>query len=151
MTMNRVRFTAASLTALALVMSVPLHAQDTRRPRGVSPAIESLTGKDSYEFYCAACHGVGGRGDGPVSGALKTQVPDLTSLARRNGGTYPLDKVRASIVNTERPITAHGTGDMPVWGYIFPILDRQDVRANVRIDNLVTYIGRLQEPPLAGR
>jgi|CXWL01.1.fsa_nt_gi mono/diheme cytochrome c family protein len=146
--MNRASIIAAAVTALAMVGAVQLRAQDARRPRGLSPVIESLAGRDSYEFYCAACHGSGGRGDGPVSSSLKTRVADLTSLARQSGGTYPLDKVRASIVNRERPITAHGTGEMPVWGYIFGVLDREEVRANVRIDNLVTYIATLQEPPV---
>ena len=31
-----------------------------------------ITGADLYMSYCAACHGVEGRGDGPVAANLKT-------------------------------------------------------------------------------
>ena len=45
---------------------------------------DSLVGKDSFEAYCAACHGVDARGSGPVASALKRTPPDLTILASRN-------------------------------------------------------------------
>jgi mono/diheme cytochrome c family protein len=108
--------------------------------------IESMTGADTYASYCAGCHGPTGRGDGPVASSLKTKVPDLTSLATRNGGTYPRARVAAAVANTERPITAHGTGEMPVWGTIFRALDPNDTRVSVRIDNVVGYVATLQEP-----
>jgi len=40
-------------------------------------ALESLTGRDSFDRYCAACHGVDGRGTGPVASALRTRPADL--------------------------------------------------------------------------
>lgn len=114
----------------------------------LAPILESVSGRDTYNFYCVGCHGPTGRGDGPVAPTLKTKVPDLTTLARRNGGAFPLDRVRAAVVNTERPVTAHGTGDMPVWGTIFRYLDRTDTISNVRIDQVAGFIATLQDPPL---
>jgi len=38
-------------------------------------------GKALYEGLCQACHGQYGRGDGPISGELKTRPPDLTNAA----------------------------------------------------------------------
>jgi mono/diheme cytochrome c family protein len=108
--------------------------------------IESMTGADTYGTYCAGCHGQTGRGNGPIAPLLKTRPPDLTSLAARNGGTYPRARVAAAVANTERPITAHGTGEMPVWGTIFRALDPNDARVQVRIDNVVGYVATLQEP-----
>ncbi len=137
----------SGLVGLLIAIYAQLYAQDTRKPLGLSPAIESLTGGDTYERYCAGCHGRTGLGDGPVAGSLKTPVPDLRSMATRNGGVFPRERARASVVNTERPITAHGSGDMPVWGWVFKNLEPSD-RAEVRIDNVVAYIETLQEPPV---
>ncbi len=148
-TTRQATLVGSAVTAVVIAVAAQLYGQDTRRPSGLSPAIESLTGRDTYDRYCAGCHGRTGRGDGPVAGSLKTLVPDLTSMAERNAGVFPRERARAAIVNTERPITAHGSGDMPVWGWVFKVLEPSEVRAEVRIDNVVAYIETLQEPPVA--
>ena len=38
--------------------------------------------KTEYQSSCAACHGINGKGDGPVSKELKTPPADLTVLAK---------------------------------------------------------------------
>ena len=53
--------------------------------------LDSIAGRDSFEFYCASCHGTTGKGDGPIASALKVSPSDLTSLARRNRGAFPKD------------------------------------------------------------
>ena len=35
--------------------------------------------------YCASCHGLDARGNGPAAFVLKTTPPDLTALAKRHG------------------------------------------------------------------
>jgi mono/diheme cytochrome c family protein len=110
------------------------------------PPAESTAGADTYAYYCAGCHGREGRGDGPVAGSLATPLPDLSAIAAGNGGVFPRARVRAAVVNTDRPIAAHVTGDMPVWGSIFRIVDPSDARVQVRVDNVVTYLETLQRP-----
>ena len=118
-------------------------AQTTARP--LPPlAIESLTGRDSFDRYCASCHGRDGTGNGPVAGALQTRPADLTTLARRHGGTFPGTDVRAFIEGTGRQLSAHGTNEMPVWGTTFRALETSDGRVRVRLDNLVAYVESLQ-------
>ena len=123
-------------------------AAQTRGTQAPSVLIESLAGRDSFELYCAACHGDGGRGDGPVATALRTRPADLTLLARRNNGAFPRDRVRDFITGTARPPAAHGTTDMPVWGPMFQAFE-SDVRVRERIANLVAYIETLQPPSTA--
>jgi mono/diheme cytochrome c family protein len=108
--------------------------------------IESMTGQDSFEFYCASCHGKTGKGDGPTAKALQTRPTDLTLLARRNEGAFPKSRVLEIVAGTGRQVEAHGSGDMPVWGPIFRGLDSSPLRVRQRIDNLVAYIDTLQEP-----
>jgi mono/diheme cytochrome c family protein len=129
--------------AAALVSGSPAGAQD------VPPVLTaSLTGKDSFDTYCAPCHGTAGRGDGPVAAALKTRPADLTSLARRNNGSFPRERVRDFVTGTGRTPAAHGTSDMPVWGPLFRTFE-SDARARVRVDNVVAHVEALQAPTTA--
>jgi mono/diheme cytochrome c family protein len=110
--------------------------------------IESLAGRDSFQLYCAPCHGVNGRGDGPVASELRTRPSDLTLLAQRSGGTYPADRVHAFVTGTGRVLPAHGTTEMPVWGRMFRTFE-SDARTRERIANLVKYIESIQAPSTA--
>jgi mono/diheme cytochrome c family protein len=108
-------------------------------------AIASLTGPDLFHFYCATCHGRDGKGAGPVAAALKVSPPDLTKIARRNGGVFPRERVTAFIANDGAVLSpAHGTSDMPVWGPVFRSLDPSDTKATIRITNLVAHVESLQ-------
>jgi mono/diheme cytochrome c family protein len=133
---------AGSIVALAVAAPSAGQATGQRTPPPL--VIESLTGEDSYAFYCASCHGPTGKGDGPVAKALKTAPPDLTALARRNGGAFPTADVTSFIDGTGRPMPAHGPGDMPVWGPIFRALETSDPRVKVRIQNIVAYLESIQ-------
>jgi mono/diheme cytochrome c family protein len=107
-------------------------------------AIDSLGATDSYVFYCAPCHGRSGKGDGPVAVSLRTRPADLTTLAERNGGTFPRERIAAYITGIGRPIVAHGTSEMPVWGPAFRALDASDTRAAVRVSAIVDHLQSLQ-------
>jgi mono/diheme cytochrome c family protein len=126
---------------LVAVLSTPAASQAPRGDEG-SFALLSLTGRDSFERYCATCHGLTGKGDGSLAPSLKTPPADLTTLAGRNG-TFPRGQVRAYIEGTGRAIPAHGPTQMPLWGGIFRWLDSEP-RTSVRIDNLVAYVESLQ-------
>jgi len=84
----------------------------------VTFAAESSSGKQMYLQYCSSCHGKDGKGDGTVSRDLKVRVPDLTGLAKKNKGVYPLDDVMATI-DGRRLVRGHGDRNMPVWGESF--------------------------------
>ena len=121
-------------------------AADQLIPRLPPLALESLGGRESFEFYCAPCHGVDGRGTGPTAAALTAPPADLTVLARRNDGAYPRERVLDFVTGAGRPLAAHGSSGMPVWGPIFRALDPSDARVARRVDNLVEYVGSLQAP-----
>jgi mono/diheme cytochrome c family protein len=109
------------------------------------PPTYQPSGRQMYKEYCAACHGVDGRGLGPAASALKTPPPDLTTLAKRNGGKFPYDYV-ANVLRFGIRITAHGSADMPTWGPIFGYLEHYNEAAvQQRIKNLCDYLTSLQE------
>ena len=43
-------------------------------------------GEAEYLNSCAVCHGLEGRGDGPLGDVLMKRPADLTRLSRENGG-----------------------------------------------------------------
>ena len=135
---------AALLLTAASGLPGPRAAQQTIRENPLL-VIDSLYGPDLFSFYCAPCHVRDGKGGGPVAIALKSRPPDLTEIARHNGGTFPTRRVEDYVTNGGvKPIPAHGTGDMPVWGPTFRSLDPSDSRVKMRIANLVAYIESIQ-------
>lgn len=112
-------------------------------------------GKGEYDAYCAACHGLSGKGDGPVADQMKARMPDLTTIARSSrNGVFPFDRIYQTI-DGRAEIKAHGTQDMPVWGQAFrrqtsgyfenyPAHDPES-SARARILALVEYLHRLQK------
>lgn len=131
---------AAPLLAFAVV-----RGQQGPAPQAPQILTESLAGRDSFQLYCAPCHGQGGRGDGPVASALRARPSDLTTLSRRNAGTYPRARVSAFVTGTGRTTAAHGTTEMPIWGPLFRAFE-SDARVRARLDALVEYVETIQEP-----
>lgn len=103
----------------------------------------TATGSEMYRAYCGACHGPGGRGDGPATPALRVAPPDLTKLARTNGGTFP-EKDVEFVLRFGAPLPAHGSSDMPVWGEAFRLIG-DEASARYRIAALTAHLVTLQE------
>ncbi|HEX5110205.1 MAG TPA: c-type cytochrome [Vicinamibacterales bacterium] len=140
-------FGLAGLAGLAAPSVSPVTVIEAAQSgvRQTTPALaDSLAGRDSYELYCASCHGPGGRGDGPVAPALRTHPADLTVLSQRNNGAFPRERVRDFVTGTGRAPAAHGTTEMPIWGPMFRAFE-SDARVRERIENLVTHIESMQQ------
>jgi mono/diheme cytochrome c family protein len=110
-------------------------------------ASEVDAGKELFLKYCASCHGVEAKGNGPVSGDLAVKVPDLTLLRSRNKGIYPTDRVMSSI-DGSRLVRAHGDRKMPVWGEIFRREYEKDryteLTSLLQAKLIAEYLGTLQ-------
>lgn len=110
--------------------------------------ISELSGVEMYEQLCSSCHGVSGRGDGPVAPLIAVGVPDLTRIAYRNGGEFPTEEVRRTI-DGRWDRRAHGARDMPVWGWQLydssaPNDANERAQVDSMIDRLVVYLRRIQ-------
>jgi mono/diheme cytochrome c family protein len=116
----------------------------TRGPQKAPPAASPTSGAELYAAECASCHGVSAKGDGPAAAALKVPPPDLTVLAKRNGGRYPDGQVY-QIIEWGGAIASHGSREMPVWGVAFrPLSNENQKQVSDRIHALTDYIGTLQ-------
>lgn len=105
--------------------------------------IYSVKGPDLFRAHCAACHGEDAKGGGPLASALKSKVPDLTVLAKNNGGQFPSARVRRTIMGDE-VLSSHGSREMPIWGSIFHQIEEDVDWGNVRLENLVKYLESIQ-------
>jgi mono/diheme cytochrome c family protein len=136
-----------SLTALVLALA----AVSTSARAGDDPEQAAA----DFRGYCAPCHGLEGRGDGPVAAVLNTTPADLTQIARRQGGAFAFDAVYAKVEGLDMA-SAHGTSEMPVWGFWFTsqavgesiLLDDAKPaaeKARERIRAIVAYLEAIQE------
>lgn len=109
--------------------------------------ISDYSGAELYQRFCAACHGDKGYGNGPVAASLKIVVPDLTRIAKRQGGAFPTDQI-ARIIDGRKVLPPHGSRDMPVWGFEFYTENEKNTdpaqRTVSMIERLTEYIRSLQ-------
>ena len=108
-------------------------------------------GKSLFVTSCASCHGIDGKGKGPLSEQLKVATPDLTVLVKKNGGVFPVRAVY-EVIDGRKEYVAHGTRNMPVWGDLYtplqlPLSHRYTGEAVVRtrILALIDYLNHIQE------
>lgn len=139
--MRRTLMSAIGMMAFAVLVQ----AQQTQGPPVQQLISPSLAGADLYRTYCSTCHGRGGKGDGEVANRLKTPPADLTLIARRNGGTFPRQRIEDFIAYGDVTTAAHGEPDMPIWAPIFAALAPSPEKlVTIRIENLVTYLESIQ-------
>ena len=133
------------ILVFGLLAGPALSAQTTPAGPQLPPAAPVYDGAQLFRNHCATCHGATGRGDGPMSEALRKPPADLTKFALKNGGMFPAERLRRIIDG--RDVPSHGDRDMPVWG--IALRTSRDAggydSVEARIDALVRYIQSLQE------
>ena len=134
---------------IAVILAVTVAgAQDKKGPKIEKVQVVPTppgSGQAMFKEYCAVCHGVNGKGDGPAAAALKKAPADLTTLASRNGGKFPDTRVYGFIQGSDE-VAAHSNREMPVWGRIFHAMAGTDRTAeHQRISNLTEYLKTLQK------
>ena len=98
-----------------------------------------------YTSYCAPCHGVSCKGNGPVGTAVRPQPSDLTQLMRKNHGKYP-DTHVVAVLEFGTEVSSHASPTMPIWGPILGNMNRTSLQdKQLRISNLARYLETLQE------
>lgn len=131
------------LAAGAVLAAWGIHVQPQAQPQQL---IDSIRGDNLYKAYCASCHGMDGRGNGPMAAWMKVAPPDLTRIAARNAGEFPLARIDRIISGEEALPSGHGTRAMPIWGPVFSQVTRDQDLGKVRIDNLARYLRDIQRP-----
>jgi mono/diheme cytochrome c family protein len=137
----------ALLLALGVLLS-SVRSQETQpkpqEKKAPERLIFSVKGADLFRAYCASCHGADGKGNGPVAPALNSKPADLTTIAERNGGAFPAQRMRTIIAGDEI-IIAHGSREMPIWGPIFHQVEWDQDLGEVRLQNVIKYLQSIQQ------
>lgn len=94
------------------IAATPAHSEAVALPpvfAALSPVtIQSENGEKIYQQKCQVCHGIKGKGDGPVASALKPPPADFTS-------SQPMD----SLTNEDLLETiSKGRGSMPAFAEV---------------------------------
>lgn len=143
------------IVALSLGAAVPAVPEDrpgsAPKPPPLAPAaptpsaVDGVAGSYTFRTYCASCHGADGKGEGPMAANLRFQPPDLTLISRRNGGSFPAERVQR-IVDGRKPLKGHGGSDMPIWGDAFKDADSgyDEAQAKARVQSVVDYLKTIQ-------
>lgn len=151
---------AAAALLVACAIAAPACAQPSVPTPSAVPAAELPSmlerGRLEFESNCATCHGMEARGDGPMRPFLARVPSDLTTIARRRGGTFPRSEI-ADLIDgrgmTEPGV--HGTREMPVWGRVYRDQSEAQTRGTPfpaewgvrgRILALAEYLQSLQRP-----
>ena len=140
------------LASVGLVGCGIVRSQPSELPAAVHPETEEhrhvRTGHERYHSLCASCHGISGRGDGPMVADLRREPSDLTLIAARRGGVFPEHEIH-EIIDGRRSIRGHGSATMPVWGRQF-VRERADppdeIQVRARILSIVGYLKTIQRP-----
>jgi mono/diheme cytochrome c family protein len=150
---NDMRTTWCAIFAASAMMATidVLNAQPEENP-----------GRNEFLQSCASCHGVSGKGDGPVAKSLSPRPSDLTKLSEANNGVFPVSRVH-EVIDGRIERLVHGTRDMPVWGerYMREMISPEfpnfaskewaEAMVRRRISALVEYISTLQRPTRRSR
>jgi mono/diheme cytochrome c family protein len=141
-------------TASAALAIAALSAPASADPSPAHDPVLAEIGAPLFARYCASCHGLAGRGDGPTAVTLRARPADLTAIAKRRNGAFPTGEI-AKFIDGRFEFPAHGSREMPVWGTRFgsdvPESDVGESIARGNIASLVEYLKSIQEPALSGK
>jgi hypothetical protein len=79
-------------------------------------------GRRLYQWYCEFCHGMKGKGDGPMSASLTVKPADLTQIRKKHGGKFPFWETYRRIEGedgSQQEVRGHGSRVTPIWGAVF--------------------------------
>ncbi len=138
--MRKGMFAAAALTA-AMAAAGCSSGGDTSAPpsNGAKPAVTAAAvtpamlerGKSIYKANCVACHGEGGKGDGPGAGVLKPPPRDHTDYSYMS---TLKDKEIADVIKMGGAIKGR------------PLMPSHPQISGADMDALVAYIRTLSAP-----
>ena len=119
----------------------------------IGPSLEaSDPGRVLYMENCVPCHGVSGKGDGPIALRLETRPADLTKIAERRDGVWPMLEIMAILDGYSRNTLPRE--DMPVFeNFLDNEMTEFDTGNGVptlvptKLLDIAYYLESLQDPP----
>ena len=117
----------------------------------VAADTSAQAGAALFAAHCAACHGADARGSGPEAEGPGRMPPDLTRIADRRDGVWPMLEIMSIVDGYARRVTLRPR--MPVIPELTegPVVDFDTGngltrQAPARLVALVTYLESIQSP-----
>lgn len=108
-------------------------------------------GRNLYSANCVPCHGSQGKGDGPNAAQLSTQPADLTKIAARRDGVWPMLEIMAILDGYSRNTLPRE--DMPVFENFlddemseFDTGNGQMTLVPTKLIEIVDFLEKIQDP-----
>ncbi len=131
------------------VLLIPVLLGCTAEP---SADVSRAEGERLFMENCVMCHGATGTGNGPAAAGLTTQPADLTKIADRRNGVWPMLEVMSIIDGYAK--RTNPREDMPIITGLSegPMVDFDTgngriVPAPARLIALANYLEDIQSPP----
>ena len=133
-----------ALRQLALWLVLLFASAAPAQPEDEGDYAKISMGRGLFRSYCTSCHGAKAEGDGSLASSLRVTPANLTTIAQRNSGSFPLEQVMQKI-DGRKPVAGHGSADMPVWGTAFgKAASGGEEQVLKRVEALAHYIRSLQ-------
>lgn len=142
--MTRIRLSITIAALLVPALLAPIAAEKQARVV-TKPAAQTdmSSGKEMYREYCASCHGADGHGSAKTAAALKSTIPDLTTIAKRHH-TNDVAMVVQNVLREDK-LPGHQAKGMPDWRPIlFRVSGGREDQTILRQANLGRYVESLQ-------
>ncbi|MEH6647761.1 c-type cytochrome [Sulfitobacter sp.] len=117
---------------------------------GASVEAQSV-GELLFKKNCVSCHGVTGQGDGPLSARLGTAPADLTQIAARRDGVWPMLEVMSILDGYLK--ASNPREDMPIFeGFLddnmveFDTGNGLPTLVPIKLVEIANYLESLQDP-----
>ena len=135
--------TKAWIMAAAAAVLVPQGHAPRKAPLAAANRWPKSRGITLFSENCTLCHGPDRKGGGPLAISKNLTPPDLTTLAARTNGKFPVDHVSDKLRHGGGE-KADGNKSMPVWTKIFAH-ECGDAYAHQAIIELEKFLKTIQE------
>jgi mono/diheme cytochrome c family protein len=135
---------SVSLMFLLFLPAILLSAAWSQH-RTTSSAYNNNEGAKVFQYRCAVCHGLDGRGHGPDAVVLKHRTPDLTLISQRSGGQFHYQQVKDIIDGGKTGLLSQDNRQMPIWGPIFHEVESDQDWGEVTLEAITKHVESIQQ------
>ncbi|HLX27553.1 MAG TPA: copper homeostasis membrane protein CopD [Casimicrobiaceae bacterium] len=135
-----------SATASASILAVPAFPTTYAMSPVPYTAAAVLRGAAYYAQYCASCHGVQARGDGPLATSLPIRPPDLSKHALHHPPGNLFWWIAHGIANTPMPAFSPKRSDAEIWAIVQFLIVRASAQVAMSIGPAVSSASMSRVP-----
>jgi mono/diheme cytochrome c family protein len=136
---------SVSLMFLLFLPAILLSAAWSQHRTTSSAYNNNNEGTKVFQYRCAVCHGLDGRGHGPDAVVLKHRTPDLTLISQRSGGKFPYQQVKEIIDGEKTGLLSQDNRQMPIWGPIFHEVESDQDWGEVTLEAITKHVESIQQ------